>query len=270
MPNPQRYLNHKNSVRSLDLYVEAVESGACMAHIPSLPGFCFCTKVDRNLEAEARRHLEAYAAWLEDHRCVNLTQNTAKIARCRSEAVPIREAARVNGAPVWESGNAAALFSIDHRVLSDDEVRATFRFVRLVLDDIRFLVEPLPSDRRELQPAPKRRSLNETLQHIGNCIWWYASRIDDTLPEPPDIDAEDPLDRIDRLFEFVLDSMLCVTATARQTVSVPKRYPTRDPSEPWTHAKACRREAEHVWAHLSGVRRDVAALGTERSPGDTA
>ncbi len=259
MPSSRKHPHHTKTTCSLDLYVEVAESGACMAHIPSLPGFCFCTKVNQDLEPEARRHLERYTAWLEDRSCVDLTPSTAEIARSASEAVPIREVARVNGAPVWESGNAAALFSVDHRVMSDDEVRATFRFVRLVLDDIRFLVEPLPSDRRELQPSPTRRSLHETLQHIGNCIWWYASRIDDTLPEPPDIDGENPLDRIDRLFEFVLS----VPAAARQRVSVPERYPTRDLSEPWTHAKACRREAEHVWAHLSGIRRDVAASGTQ-------
>jgi len=253
MPDQRRCKGCELIPPVLHLYVEIADDGFCMGHIPTLPGFCFRSQVDRDLEAEARLHLATYARWLKDHDGADLIPSTLQLTRNRPDALLVREVEQVDGAPVWESGNAAALFSIDHQTMSDDAIRATFRFVRLVLDEIRVHAAPLPSDQRVLRPTPERRSLNETLEHIGNCIWWYASRIDDALPEPPDVDGEDPLDRIDRLFDIVLSYMLSLPVSERARVHIPERYPTRDPSEPWTHAKVCRREAEHVWAHLGSL-----------------
>jgi hypothetical protein len=159
----------------------------------------------------------------------------------------------VPGAPVWDSGNAAALFEHDRSPLDDVAVAAHLRFVRRVLDRIREAVVPLSASERARRPAPNRRPIDETLEHIGNCIWWYCSRIDDALPEPDEPEGEAWLDRIDRLFDVAEQHLLGIPLLARVEVHVPARFPTADSREPWNHTKVCRRQAEHVWAHLPGV-----------------
>ena len=257
MASPQR---RETGDMALDLYIEVAEGGACMGHIPSLPGFCVRAASVNELEGHTRRVLSDYVDFLAAHDAANLNSTTAKIVDAASagrlDSVSIRERERVFGAPVWESGNAAALFSIDRRLLSSEEVDVNFRFVRVVLNRMRAPIEPLSSDQRGRRPALDRRSLDETLEHIGNCVWWFASRIDDSLPEPDEIDGEDPLDRIDQHVVIAREVLLSVPLAERSTIYIPKRFPTLYPREPWTHAKACRREAEHVWAHWRGAGRD--------------
>lgn len=245
----------------LDLYVEAATGGVCMGHIPTLPGFCFLSESTEKIDPRALEDLTEYGKWLEERELTDLTATARGLVEILSTngagAIALRERERIVGAPVWESGNAAALFSVDHRVLADKDVRAHLRFVAEVLTHIRSVVELLTEDQRVRCPAPGRRSLDETLEHIGNCIWWYASRIDDALPEPPDVEHEDPLDRIDRFAVFATDYLLSVPFSERKRVHTPKRFLTKDPNEQWTHAKVCRREAEHAWAHLLSILRDV-------------
>ena len=61
--------------------------------------------------------------------------------------------------------------------------------------------------------------------------------------------------RIPRRGEFLLQ------LSARATFHVPTRFPTEDPQECWTHTKVCRRQAEHVWEHLPGLKMASNGLG---------
>ena len=253
----------------LDLYVEVATGGACMGHIPALPGFCFRSENTEEIPHRAPDRLAEYVKWLAGRGLVDLTTATRDLAVVFSatgvDAVDLRERERLAGAPVWESGNAAVLFSVDRRLLADEDVRAHLRFVAEVLAHVRSLVEPLTAEQRAHRPRSGRRSIDETLEHIGNCIWWYTSRINDALPEPPEIEREDPLDRIERLVAVASDDLLSIPSSERNRVHTPKRFLTRDPHEQWTYGKVCRREAEHVWAHLPGILRD---LEVARSAGD--
>ena len=245
----------------LDLYVEVAPGGACMGHIPALPGFCFRSESTEKIASRALEGLARYGKWLEERELIDLTVAARDVVEVLStdgvDAVALRERERIAGAPVWESGNAAALFSVDHRALADQDARAHLRFVAEVLVHVRSVIEPLTVDQRVRHPGPGRRSIDETLGHIGNCIWWYASRIDDAFPEPPDVEHEDPFERIDRFVALVADYLLSVPFSKRKRVHTPKRFLTKDPDERWTYGKVCRREAEHVWAHLPGILRDV-------------
>lgn len=107
------------------------------------------------------------------------------------------------------------------------------------------------------KPAPDRRSLAETLIHIGDCIWWYCSRLDGGLLElesPPD---ESPIERVGRLVEEAEELLLAVPLSARAEIHIPARFPSADPHEKWTHTMVCRRQAEHLWEHLQGIGRAV-------------
>jgi len=251
-----------------DLYIEVAENGECFCHIPALPGMCFRAESAQAAPNIAADRIAAYGRWLSSMHLAGLNPLTTRLTKLISSGqehdIRAVERERRDGAPVWISGNAAALFSVDHRALSDDTVHAHLQFVQQAIRRMRTLITPLSSAQRGWKPAHDRRSLDETFTHIGNCIWWYCSRIDDALPEPADEEAEDPFDRIEHLFVAASTFLLAVPQNARATVHVPARYPTQHPSEPWTHTKACRRQSEHVWAHLPGIESMVRrALATE-------
>ena len=240
--------------RSLELYIEVAPGGDALVHAPSLPGFS--VKVGRGASRGRRLRggLSAYARWAATHGLVS-----ARLAALVAREAKWREVETVAGAPVWISGNAAALFSVDRRTLSDREVTEHLDVVAAALSDMAAAVAGLSAEDRAHGRRTGGRSIDEAFTHVGNCIWWYASRIDDRLPEPEEDPAEAPLDRCVRLLADAQAYLLSISGKARVRVHVPTRFPTYDPSEAWTHAKACRREAEHAWDHLAGVRRAAAA-----------
>jgi len=248
-----------------DLLIEDAGTRGCLGHVPALPGLCFRARNAEEAKAMASDRIAEYTLWLRAEDLADLTPETEELARCADAEDPsggsVVVAEHVAGAPVWESGNAAVLFRYDLRPLDDRAVAARLRFVRRVLDRIRDAVGPLSSSDRAKRPAPDRRSVDETLEHVGNCLWWYCSRIDDDLPEPEELASEDPLDRIDRLFAVAETYLLSIPISARASIHVPTRFPTADRNERWTHAKVCRRQAEHVWAHLPGVKTVAQSVG---------
>jgi hypothetical protein len=249
---------------AFDLLVEDAGTDGCLGHIPALPGLCFRAETAAELESKALARIAEYARWLLAEDLADLTPAsdllTRRLGTSELSGVRVVVTEHVAGAPVWESGNAAVLFDHDRRSLDDDAVVAHLRFVRRVLDRMRELVRSLSPEQLAGRPTPDRRSIDETIEHIGNCVWWYCSRIDDALPEPEDVPNETPLDRVDRLFAAAEVYLLGVPLSARTAVHVPARFPTADPQERWTHAKVCRRQAEHVWAHLPGLKTAVRGM----------
>ncbi len=248
-----------------DLLVEDAGALGCLGHIPALPGLCLRAETAAALKGAAPAQIAEYACWLLTEGLADLTPETETLTRLvrtgDPSAVRLVETEHVGGSPVWESGNPAVLFERDLLPLDDGAVAAHLRFVRRVLEEVRELVTPLSLEQRARRPAVDRRAIDETLTHLGNCVWWYCSRIDNDLPEPDEPGGELPLDRIDRLFTAAEAFLLGVPATARSSVYVPQRFPTSDPHERWTHTKVCRRQAEHVWAHLPGLRAAVLSMG---------
>lgn len=248
-----------------DFLVEDAGSRGCMVHIPALPGLNFRVENTSKLKETALARITKYAHWLLTEDLADLTAETALLTYFVQtgtlDNLQVVVTERMAGAPVWESGNPAVLFGHDREPLEDGIVSAHLRFVCRVLDVIHKLIEPLSAEQRAGRSAPDRRSIDETLTHLGNCVWWYCSRIDDQLPEPDDVPDESPLDRIGCLFDASEAYLLGVPFPARSTVHVPQRFPTSDPQERWTHTKVCRRQAEHVWAHLPGLKSAVQGVG---------
>ena len=253
----------EHEILTLELLVENAGRDGCLGHIPTLPGLCFRAETVADVESLAPVRIREYADWLLENGLGDLTPEVAQLTSRGRAASSLRivVAEHVAGAPVWESGNAAVLFERDLHLLGDDGVTAHLRFTRRALDEMREIVKRLSDEKRAWKPDPARRSIDETIEHIGNCIWWYCSRIDDDLPEPEDALDETPVDRIDRLFDVAETYLMGVPLSARAAVHVPQRFPTSDPQERWTHSKVCRRQAEHVWAHLPGLKTAVQSIG---------
>jgi hypothetical protein len=247
--------------RPLELLVEVAPGGAACGHLPRLPGLCFRAGDAIQLIRIAPAKVVEYLRWLADENLADLnplaTAMTRLVRAGYGAEIEVLEQERRDGAPLWISGNPAALFDFDHRPLSDEEVRAHLRFMRQVLRRMRVMIAGLTSGQQQWKPAPDRRSLDETMTHIGDLIWWYCSRIDDALPETAARQDEEPMERIGRLVEEAAEFLLGVPLSARADVHIPARFLTTDEREPWTHAKACRRQAEHVWEHLQGLPRAV-------------
>jgi len=240
------------------LYTEVAEDG-CLGHIPALPGFSLRAANPDLLPTVLLPRIDHYAGWLLAHKLTDVSPQATEVALARQadrlRELQIVEAERIAGAPVWLSGSPATLFASDRQPLSDADVQGHLRFALCAVEQMRLAVGGLAPEARQARPAPDRRSLDETLSHVGNCIWWYCSRIDDDLPEPIEIEGEDFLDRVARLAQDAAVYLASVPFAARGRIHVPHRFPTRDADEPWTHTKACRRQAEHLWDHLPGVRR---------------
>lgn len=247
--------------RPLDLYVEVAPGGAAMGHVPRLPGLAFRAGDAEQLARVAAAKVREYLRWLDAERIADLNATAAELEKLErtghGDLIRITEREQVAGAALWITDQPAALFLVDRYALDDEDVAAHIRLTRQVLRRMRLAVAGLAPAERAWKPAPDRRSLDETLTHVGDCTWWYASRIDDALPEPAAIPDEEPIDRAARLLDLAAESLIAVPLSARTTVHVPTRFLSADPVEAWTHAKACRRLAEHAWEHLQGLARAV-------------
>lgn len=246
--------NTQPQLPAVDLLCEIVPGDGCFGHIPALPGLCFRGEDPSELQRTSPDQIKKYIEWLIIENLSDLNPLVIGLmphvdgSYFNSIHVVIKEI--VAGSPVWISGNPAVLFNYDLHPMKNPEVLAYLQFTGQVLKHIGHIIESLSRSQLLKKPDSESRSSGEILTHIGNCVWWYCSRLDDSLPEPDDVIEETPLHRIDRLFDHAKEYLISVPQSLRKTVHVPSRYQTNDPLEKWTHTKTCRRQAEHAWEHL--------------------
>ena len=173
--------------------------------------------------------------------------------------IKIRVAEEIQGMPLWESGNPAALFGPDLEPLTPEVVQSGFVILEGLREELLDKLQGLAPEQIQAKPDEKRRSLYETLEHLANCEWWYLSRIDDDLSYFEDQCPRDPLPRLAWLLNKAQQYLLGLPTKRRALVYVPRRHPTSDPRERWTPRKVLRRLLEHEFEHLSVIDRDIAA-----------
>jgi hypothetical protein len=153
-----------------------------------------------------------------------------------------------------------ALFARDCAPVAIPHVTEAFDVADHAWADIARRIARLGSAQRSTPPSAGKRSIEETLEHLGNCFWWYCSRIDDGLPDWPDagLSFEERADAfLRRARAWCRERAGTGGPAASGPAVVPTRYPTDDPEEQWTLAKVIRRQAEHLWEHLGTVERDA-------------
>ena len=258
-------MDFNSQLPPFDLLIEVAPGEGCFAHIPTLPGLCFQADDPEEAKRIAPGQILNYAQWVLAENLANLNPEVEALVRearsGKSTNFQIIEKERKAGSPVWISGNPAALFEHDCNPLDNQAVGAHLRFARQVVKSMRVLVSVLSPAQREHQPAAQVRAVDETLTHIGNCVWWYCARIDDELPEPDDRANEAPMDRIERLLAAAEKYLPAVPNQERASIHIPTRYLTNDAQEAWTHTKVCRRQAEHLWEHLQTFGQEVNIAG---------
>ncbi len=260
-PRPASAPRPPRPARPLVLLIETAPNGAAAGHVPALPGLSLRAGDREQLVRLAGTKVVEYLRWLESEKLADLTPLTQELVKLVTagfgDEIEVRVREAVAGAPLWLSGEPAAMFVDDRYALTDEEVAAAFRFARQVVRRMRMLTAGLADRQRAWKPAPDRRSLDETLIHLADCAWWYSSRIDDTLPEPGADPEADPAELLAGRLAAAAELLAQVPFDRRLDVHVPARFPSRDPKEPWTHKKVCRREAEHLWEHLLGLPRAI-------------
>ena len=236
----------------IDLLVErSAGGGPWMAHWIGGAGCCWIDGDRDTLAGRAAAEAGRYWAW----------RSTWQPAFGRpAGAARILEEVRTAGGPVGVSGSPMAIFARDRAPVATADVIEAFDVADHAWADIGRSIARLSPARRSTPPSAGRRTIEETLEHLGNCFWWYCSRIDDGLPDWPDagLSFEERAGAfLRRARAWCRERAGTGGPAASGPAVVPTRYPTDDPEEQWTLAKVIRRQAEHLWEHLGTVERDA-------------
>ena len=244
----------------IELHLEMTRHEGGMAHVFEFPGCCFRGENREGILARTAVEVGRYLSWCEEHGLTDVSSLVKSIIRARKRAssasgpaIVARVVEMVEGAPLWKSSQPAALFENDHEAMDDAGVQNHFRAARSVYQDVARLVSELEPAQLAYHIDDESRSLEETLTHVGDCVWWYCSRISDELPEPGEEIPAGGLARIQALLPQAEEFLLAFPLERRGEEIVPARFPSGDPQERWTHRKACRRLVEHMMEHLRGI-----------------
>jgi predicted RNase H-like HicB family nuclease/uncharacterized damage-inducible protein DinB len=227
-----------------DVYLEVADSGACMAHVPALPGCCLRASSRREALEQMPGAIRDYHAWLRRH---------GEPAPGEEEPIAIHIAGESHGFGPFDPGDAAALFPPDEEPLTRDDMERCFRLLAHTRADLLALARGLDDRLLDWQPGAGSFSIRRLLRHIGNAEQWYVSRLvpPETLPADWQHDEDLPI------IEFLEMERSTAIARLRQlteqecsAVHYPKQW-TSHPDEPWTARKALRRFLEHEREHTA-------------------
>jgi len=116
--------------RPLALLIEVAPGGAACGHVPSLPGLCFRAGNTEQLARVAPGKVVEYLRWLAAEQLSDLTpavRETSALVRAGfGSEIELATREEVAGAPLWLSGEPAALFQSDRYALTDEEVAAGY------------------------------------------------------------------------------------------------------------------------------------------------
>jgi predicted RNase H-like HicB family nuclease len=234
---------------TIQICLERGQDGPWMGHWPRLPGCCWIRPTHAACLAAAMNEILAWVAFLDEQPAPDsglprpAGDDTAQAAEERTGQAGV----------VGESGAAMALFDIDGHPPGLNTLWPVVMTTAAAITALAGTVEPGNWNSR---PHPNRRSLDDVFRHLGNCLWWYCSRLDDTLPEWPD-GGLTPLERFNNFLPLARQYYAEWPADRIQQVTVPHRYPSADPAEPWQYGKSLRRQAEHLREHLYYLQRDI-------------
>lgn len=228
----------------LALNLERGPTGPWMAHAVGLPGLCWIRTTRERCVEDAEEELSRYLRSMPQG-CYGVDRPLGG----DNEPIILEEVVNRAGA-VDRSGSPMACFLSDRAPHPFDAYRTV---IMCCADEISECCAGIAPELWDLQPETDLRSVNQLLSHLGNCLWWYCSRID------PDLDEWDDsgIDPHERFRRFVRSAVLFYQDYPdgfRELVFTPSRYPSADGGEVWNYGKSERRQAEHLWEHLCYLR----------------
>ena len=226
------------------VFMEATPGEACMAHVAELPG-CFVLAADENeamalLPDEVRR----YRLWLHGH----------GVPAPGEDAAGLTVQQIVNGPRPWMPNGAGTLFSIDRRLLDDNEIELHLRVLACARVDLLRAVHAAPRGAFDDLAPGQHRTLRQVLTHLADSEEWLVSRLGRTVA----VHEPDPVRRLVDVRARTLEHMVRYDRADRDLIFVPRARPSDDPEEMWSLRKLLRRLIEHELEHLADVRAAVA------------
>jgi hypothetical protein len=234
-------------MENIGIFLERGPEGPWMGHLAGLAGCCWIRDSREACIAASQSERLRFAAFLAE-RGIDTGFECGE-----SASVECLEEVHTLGGAVGESGSAMALFASDA-----DTVYISVYWPRVLClaESIVETASSIDVSRWAIRPVPGRRSLEEVFEHLGNCVWWYCSRIDDALADWEDAGLSFK-ERFLAFLPLAEDFYRRYPPERASSAFVPKRHPAEDPLEPWNFGKSLRRQGEHLWEHLGYLQRDI-------------
>jgi hypothetical protein len=216
--------------------MELAPGEACMAHIAELPG-CFALGPDEaQTLALLPERIERHRAWREAHGLARIGDDERRVV--------VRQS--VVGPRPWAVNGASALFSLDRRLLTDQELDQHLRVLACAREDLLRAAHAIPRGAFD-EPAPgQRRTVRETLLHLAETEVWLMSRLGRRI----DVVEPDPVRRVVDVRSRTLEHLMRYDRADRDLIFIPTDRQSDDPQEMWSLRKFLRRLIEHELEHL--------------------
>jgi hypothetical protein len=218
------------------VYIELAPGEACMAHVAELPGCFALGATEAETLALLPERVARHRAWREAHGLPRVSDE--------DRALVVRQS--VVGPRPWTVNGAGALFSLDRRLLTDQELGQHLRVLACAREDLLRAAHAIPRGAFD-EPAPgQRRTVRETLRHLAETEVWLMSRLGRRI----EVSEPDPVRRLVDVRSRTLEHLMRYDRADRDLIFIPTDRPSDDPDEMWSLRKFLRRLIEHELEHL--------------------
>jgi uncharacterized damage-inducible protein DinB/predicted RNase H-like HicB family nuclease len=229
--------------------VEVGEDGGCMAHVAELPGCCAVGPDETMVLAELPEQIARHRAWRATH----------GLPRIGEDGAPVVVRQTVHGPRPWRMDGASALFSVDRRLLTDQEFEGHLRVLACARADLLRAAHAIPRGAFDETAPGQARTVRDTLAHVADTEEWLISR----LGRRVQVAEPDPLRRVVDVRARTLEHLTRYDRVDRDLIFVPTERMSEDPEEMWSLRKFLRRLIEHELQHMD----DLAASAAHWSGG---
>lgn len=227
------------TVAQYSVYMEVMPGEACMAHVPDLPGCCATGADEEGALTVLSERVPHHRAWRERH----------GLPRAGGESVALTVKQVVSGVRPWAPNGASALFSIDRRLLTDQELDEHLRVLACARADLLRTAHALPRGAFDEVAPGQSRTVRQTLVHLADTEEWLVSR----LGRRTRVEEPDPLRRLVDVRARTIEHLMRYDREDRDLIFIPTERLSDDPEEMWSLRKFFRRLIEHELEHTEEV-----------------
>lgn len=227
-------------VAPYNIYIEIAPSEACDAHVAELPGCHLHAINESDALARLPELIGRHRMWRERHGLPRVGDEGAMLI--------IRQS--VHGPRPWRVTGASALFSMDRRILTDQEFEAHLRLLACARTDLLRAVHAIPRAAFDDLIPGENRTVREVLIHTAETEEWLVSRLGRRIR----IVEPDPLRRLVDVRAHTLEHLMRFDREDRDLIFIPTERTSEDPEEMWTLRKFLRKLIEHELDHLEDLR----------------
>jgi len=222
------------------VYLELLPGEACAAHVAELPG-CHVTAADeREALMSLPERIEQHRAWRERH----------GLPRVADAGAPFIVKQVVTGPRPWAPNGASALFSIDRRLLTDQELDGHLRVLACARADLLRAAHAIPRGAFDDAVLGQDRTIREMLVHLADREIWLMSRLGRRIT----VEERDPVRRLVDVRARTLEHLMRYGREDRDLIFIPTDQVSDDPEEMWSLRKFLRRLIEHELEHMERLR----------------